>query len=83
MQTILNSPDPDLVGQYLTRVVSYRSLLNIDPTDWETLQSGPDHDEYFMAWQNVLESALTRLPGGKLAYLYQRGCELALVPVEQ
>ena len=73
-------------GQYLPRDFA-RSFTNrakhvtgVSDEDWAILEAGPDHDDYYEAWDEVLSSAIVTTDDGVQHVVYQDG-DCWLVPV--
>jgi hypothetical protein len=57
------------IPQHFAETVDRRQILYVTEEDWQILESGPDHEFYWDAWDSVLNNAETR-DGG---VLYQDG----------
>ena len=66
----------DANGIYVPQVFATNYDLslwsNIDPEDLTTIEEGPDHEYYWEAWNNILNSA-TYLLGGDQYHLHNDG----------
>jgi hypothetical protein len=62
--------------------VSYAlgSLDEVDQESFDILKHGPDHDEYWEAWETVLDTCYLRGEQGGAYYLYH-DCDLWAIPV--
>jgi hypothetical protein len=74
----------DARGVYIPRdftsAVDFTHTTNITPDDWAILSIGPDHKEYWEAWQTILDNAIVTDTGGNEYYLHQDG-DLWAIPV--
>lgn len=48
-------------------------VSGVSDEDWEILESGPDHEWYWEAWEDVLNSARVKDDKGFLYFVYQDG----------
>ena len=51
-----------------------RDVSGVDAEDWTILESGPDHEEYWDAWDNVCDRAIVTDEHGNKFHVYQDGC---------
>jgi hypothetical protein len=81
-------PEPILIlsdahGINLPRVfttnVARERVENVSDEDWAILQAGPDHSEYWDAWQEVCDNAALTDDNGNKFFLCQDG-DLWLIP---
>lgn len=75
----------DSRGQFIPRdfVNSFANWANVtwvDPTDRATLQAGPEHADYWEAWDRVLTYARVTDNSGNTFTVYQDG-ECWLIPI--
>ena len=69
------------VPAVFTCKVSYHTISNVSTDDYAALAYGPDHIEYWEAWDDVLTNATVKsLVTGKEYYLWQDD-DLWLIPV--
>jgi hypothetical protein len=57
-----------------------KSVANVSDEDWTALEAGPDHSEYWDAWQEVCDSAIVTDINGVKYHVYQDG-DCWLIPV--
>jgi hypothetical protein len=85
-------PEPELWlsgdrGQYIPRdfAQSFKdrdtAVTGVSAEDWTILEAGPDHADYWDAWDEVFNNARVTLDGTEY-FLHQDGdlCDLWLVP---
>lgn len=56
-----------------------KTVSGVDAETWQILESGPDHDEYWDAWEVVLNDATVTDEKGAKFFVYQDG-DCWLVP---
>ena len=75
----------DARGQYIPRdfansfVDRSSAVKGVDGGTWETLESGPDHEWYWDAWQEVCDRAVITDENGHEYFIHQDG-DCWLVP---
>jgi hypothetical protein len=90
MQTKTKRPEmmlwlSDARGQYIPRDFANsfadraKAVPDIDPIDWEILETGPDHEWYWDAWETVCNTAAVIDENGTRYFIYQDG-DCWLVP---
>jgi hypothetical protein len=65
---------------FFARTIVREAVTGIDEEDYDVLESGPEHDGYWEAWNSVLQSA-TMVASGVEYRLHQDG-DLWLIPSE-
>lgn len=69
------------VPAIFTCKVSYHTLSHVNYDDYAAIGYGPDHLEYWEAWESILNTAIVKsLVTGQEYYLWQDG-DLWLIPV--
>lgn len=56
-----------------------KHVSGVSPEDWKILESGPDHDLYWDAWQSVCDNAIVTDDNGIKFSIHQNG-DCWLVP---
>jgi len=56
-----------------------KHVSGVDAGQWETLEAGPDHQEYWETWQEVCDSAVITDENGHEYFIHQDG-DCWLVP---
>jgi hypothetical protein len=56
------------------------SVANVSDDDWAALEAGPEHREYWDAWQEVCDSAIVTDINGVKFFLDQQDGGLFLIP---
>ena len=69
------------IPQYFAESVNRDLLSGVSDSDMDILIIGPDHDEYWDAWDDVTQSAILTDSNGVTYCLYQDG-DLWLVPTD-
>jgi len=67
------------IPQYFAESVRRELVQNVTKEDWDILKSGPNHEQYWDAWDDVTSSAILTDDFGDTWTLYQDG-DLWLVP---
>lgn len=67
------------IPQYFAESIRRDLVQNVTQEDWNILESGPDHEHYWDAWNDVTSSAILTDDFGDTWTLYQDG-DLWLVP---
>ena len=83
-----HKPEPmlwlsDARGVYIPRDfcdIDKSRVENVEPGDWEILESGPDNELYWDVWCGVCDNAIVTDDKGNRFRLYQDG-DLWLIPV--
>jgi len=57
------------------------SVANVSDEDWAALEAGPDHSEYWDAWQEVCDDAKVTDINGVEFFLDQQDGGLFLIPL--
>lgn len=57
-----------------------KHVSGVSDEDWTILEAGPEHDQYWDAWQDALESARVTNDDGVIFTLYQDG-DCWLIPL--
>ena len=73
---LLHDAAPILQGQWLTAVARFEQCRNIDRVQWETLQAGPNDEDYESTWDDVLLALAIELEPGVLVSLETAGRKL-------
>jgi hypothetical protein len=69
----------DARGQYIPRDFASsfadrdKSVSGVTPEDWAILEAGPDHEEYWAAWNDVCEHAVITDDSGTCFNIHQDG----------
>ena len=77
----------DSRGQYIPRdfAASFsdraKHVIGVSDEDWRILEAGPEHDQYWDAWQDVLKNARVTNEDGVIYTLYQDG-DCWLIPID-
>lgn len=67
------------IPQYFAESIRRDLVQNVTQEDWNILESGPDHESYWDAWDDITSSAILTDDFGDTWTLYQEG-DLWLVP---
>jgi len=68
------------IPQHFAESVRREFVSNVSPEDWAILESGPDHEHYWDAWNDVEMNAILTDESGEQWRLYQDG-DLWIIPV--
>ena len=77
---ILNDAHGINLPRVFTKRVARERVANVSDEDWAILQAGPDHSEYWDAWQEVCDNAVLTDDNGAKYTVYQEG-DCWLIPV--
>jgi len=69
------------IPQYFAESVDRTKLSGVSDGDMEILMAGPDHEQYWDAWNDVEQSAILTDDNGVTYSMYQDG-DLWLVPTD-
>lgn len=82
MELIVNDSWGIYVPQRYAQKVGFDALTGVDEDTWRIIQSGPDHEEYWWAWDYLITSAVYTSHDGRRYTLYQDG-DLWHIPVDE
>jgi hypothetical protein len=69
------------IPQFFAESIRRECVTGVDSGDWAILETGPDHEQYWDAWNDVESRAIVTDSNGQEFCLYQDG-DLWLVPIE-
>lgn len=61
------------IPQYFAQSCNREMVTGVDQEDWEALEAGPENEQYWDAWDDVIRNATITSPDGKEGFLYQDG----------
>ena len=67
------------IPQFFAESIKRECVSGVSEEDWNILESGPDHEQYWDAWTDVLDNAELTDSSGVVWTLYQDG-DLWLIP---
>ena len=67
------------IPQHFAESIKRDCVEGVSAEDWAILESGPDHEHYWDAWNDVEQTAIVMDQTGKRFTLYQDG-DLWLIP---
>lgn len=70
------------IPQRFAKEVNREIVTGVADKDWEVLEAGPEHENYWDAWADVVDNAKLKHPDLGDCYLHQDG-DLWVVPIEK
>lgn len=59
-----------------------RDVTGVSAADWEILETGPDHEWYWEAWDDVLDNAIVTDHKAGVRYRVEQDGDCWLIPVD-
>ena len=78
----VNDSHGQYIPQIFTTTLDRARVAEINDEDWTIIEAGPDHDEYWDAWQEIELKAIVTLDDGLYRIFQQSDCWLIPVGME-
>lgn len=79
-EIFLNDAHGIYIPTLFAQSIRHDCVTDVDADDWDIIESGPDHEFYWDAWTDILDSARITDPSTGAVYTLYHDGDLWLIP---